>query len=321
VLPTSTPTIGAPPVTQVIVAQSTATEQSRATHAISAAGVATPTPTPTVSVHFPAPLPANAGAGSPLGKAAPYTPAVTLHVAAALPADPAQLPVFTPASGQGSAADILRSLSLSGQVTAQGRGTATTLFQLKGRTYLATLVLRSYGYHLTARLQGAAPAAPAEPPSFDVIGTADGFLDARGLGGATYTGPAISQSGAAITVALTQQSGGYTLSGAQAVLTFDTNGVLLGADVRWVDTAAAPLVNSIGPDAALQEIAAGHGLISPRGATPDAGSQVSGVAIIYVPVNAQDGTYYEPVFQFTGTTGTGEQFLIYVPAIGAVYLG
>jgi hypothetical protein len=303
------------------VAQNTPTEQPRATHAVSAGRLATATPTPTVAVHFPAPLPANAGAGSPLGNAAPYVPAVTLHVAAALPAAPTQLPVFTPASGQGSAADILRSLSLSDQVTAQDRGTATALFHLKGRTYLATLVLRSYGYHLTVRLQGAAPAAPAEPPSFDVIGTADSFLDARGLGGGTYVGPAISQSGAAITVALSQQSGGYTLSGAQAVLTFDTNGVLLGADVRWVDTAAAPLVNSISPDAALQEIAAGHGLISPRGATPDAASQVSGIQIIYVPVNAQDGTYYEPVYQVTGTTGAGAQFQIYVPAIGAVYVG
>jgi hypothetical protein len=242
--------------------------------------------------------------------------------AAPPPAPAAQIAVFTPVAGQGPALDTLKAvLHLRPDVIKiQSRSRVVALVHVDNRVYNADLQPRSYGYHLSLRLVTAVPPAPALAPSFDAVGYANTFLNARGLGGA-YQNPAITQSTSTITVALTQQSGSYALSGAQAALTFDTRGVLLSVDVRWVDTTSAPLANSITPDAALQEVAAGHGLISiGGGVVPDSNSSVTGTTIVYVAVNAPDGTYYEPVYQFTCVTGGGVPFQVYVPAIERIYL-
>jgi hypothetical protein len=108
--------------------------------------------------------------------------------------------------------------------------------------------------------------------------------------------------------------------GAHANVTFNSRGVLVAADVQWVDASDGHVVPGISFQAAMDSVGAGNGLIHTAGAQPDATSTLTGTTILYVPVNGSNGTYYEPVYRFTGTTKTGSTFEVYVPAVDGAYL-
>ena len=258
-----------------------------------------------------------------------------LLVSGGLPAAPGQLPVFTYAprmSGKDALVrDSTRLLSYFDLVPARGlqartaTASASTVVSADGRRYAAYVSLQSAGFHLTLRLLTLDATAPyTQTANFNAVANALAYLRAHRLAADGLQKDAVTTLANNNTVVSFSQyvQSAYKVAGAGATVTFNPLGVLIGADVRFVDTSSSPVVPGISAGAALAQVAAGQGLVhGPVGMVLDATATIGSTSILYVPLTQPDGTQlYEPVYEFAGSAGDGSPFQVYVPAIDRAYL-
>jgi len=163
----------------------------------------------------------------------------------------------------------------------------------------------------------AVPAPEAQPRSFDAAALAVFFLNKHQLTGVPSTAQctgATPQPDGSIVVTCTENQP-FLVTGAHATFTFDASGMLTSLDILWVDTSSAPAYQAISFDQAVVAVQNGDALITSSGALPSSGTAVSSVTVVYVPLNGDGGTYYEPVYELSGQTEAGSPFQIYVPAL------
>jgi hypothetical protein len=311
-----------PSQTEVALVSSSVTPTNPALKTKAASGGhAADTPVPGQSL--PLPGPANAGAGSPLVDTQPLTPGVQLTPTGALPDDPGLLPVITPVVPEADARGVLAQYGfvtspLTGAPDGTASVSATTVLSNR-RPYRVTLQAQSYGYHLMLKLL--APPPQTSSGRFDAEANARAFLRAHNLaedlGSATVS---TLTEGTTITFTTTL-SNTYEAAGLDDTLTFTPAGVLKSADLHIIDQSSPPLYSGISAAAALAQVKAGYGLVSlTDGAVLGSTASVTGTVTLYIPVTAEDGTYLEPVYRFTGTTDDGTAFAIYVSALDRSYL-
>lgn len=282
--------------------------------------------TPIVGLGIPRPVPGNAGTGSPLSTTQPLTPGVALQVKDVPPPDPGLLPVITPVAHTTDARQILAGYGFGPQqIGASGAGTSSTTATviLSGhRVYRVTLLAQSYGYHLTLKLLTAIPQNPGAPAtSFDPKSSARAFLLHHYL--TTDLGKdTVSQVGSDTVITFTTTlSNTYQVAGMGTTLTYTRAGALKAADIHLVDDSSPPLYTGLSASAALAEVARGNGLAAVAGgASLDSTASVTSTAILYVPVTDGGASYLEPVYRFSGVTGSGAPFDVYVPAVDQSYL-
>ncbi|HWE62337.1 MAG TPA: hypothetical protein VHB98_11555 [Chloroflexota bacterium] len=236
------------------------------------------------------------------------------------------LPVITPVLPSTAARQVLAAYGFSIQrfsgPTDSTQGVTATVL-LGHRPYRAVLQAQSYGYELTLRSLAAGPrSAPAQSATFDAESNAHAFLRAHGLA-TDLQNDVVSTVGADTIVTFTTTlSNTYEVAGAGATLTYTPTGVLKAADIHIVDDSTPAVISGISAAAALAEVARGYGLYTTvNGAVLDSTSNVTGATILYVPVVDGIATYLEPVYRFSGVTGSSHiPFAVYVPAIDRSYL-
>ncbi len=310
------PTAGPPLVAQVTASATAGGILNAAAHAAGSPTVVVP-----VATQFPAPSQLNAAPDSPLAHTTPFTPGVLLRLPAAFAPDPVSLAVYKPASAQQSPIEQLRVFGLQpSKVLSDTRMRAVAIVSADSRFYRADYQSRSTGFRLRLALLTAVPASASQPPSFDAASSARTFLGAHQLAGDGQQLDAVTTLADGTRAAHFSEYAPDQIVGARATISFNSRGVLVAADIQWVFTSVAPLEPAISSAAALDSVAAGNGFVNASGALPDGTSTITGTTILYLPVTAPDGTYYEPVYRLSGLTATGSAFQVYVSALDRAYL-
>jgi hypothetical protein len=270
---------------------------------------------------FPAPSNLDAAPDSPLAHTTPFTPGVLLKLPAAFPPDPVSLAVYKPVSGQPSPVDQLRLFGLRpSKVLSDAKTRVVAIVSADGRFYRADYQARSTGFRLRLSLLTAVPASEPQPPSFDAASSARTFLGAHQLVGDGLQLDSVTTAADGTKTAHFSEYAPDQIAGAHALISFNSRGVLFAADIQWVLTSVAPLEPAISSSSALDGVLAGNGFVSTTGALPDGTATITGTTILYLPVLGADGTYYEPVYRFSGSNITGSAFQVYMPALDRAYL-
>jgi hypothetical protein len=279
-----------------------------------------PSATITAPVQFPLPLASNALPDSPISRTVPLSPGVVLQNLAALPPAPSTLGVYQLQTQQYAARDLLDAFGLLPRVIKQQSGGAIVgLVSIGNRYYWSSFQLTAAGYSLQMTLVSALAGQSTPPPQFDAGSAARTFLVAHQLCNGLQPGGLVTWPDGSTQVTFNEFAT-YQITGAYARVTFSPAGVLTAVDLQWVDTSVSTLAPGISAASALEQIADGLGLVWIDGAIPTASASVTGVTILYAPVTEDGIIYYEPVYQFSGTTPTGGQFRVYVPALDPAYL-
>jgi hypothetical protein len=272
---------------------------------------------------FPAPSSKNATADSPLAQTVPLAAGAQFRIVASTPPAPGQVAVYRPLVQDGSLLDQLRVFGFSlGNVRSQSKSHLVISITAGGHGYLADYQPTSFGYHLKLTLTSPLSTTARTPTGFDPESSARTFLNRYQL---TVDGlqpdGVVTQPGG-IKVAQFSEYYPNKMLGAYAALTFNAHGVLVAVDVQWVDTSVGPSAPGVPFTSAVANASAGDGLIHTASPTDLAGSTLSitETTILYVPVSAPEGIYYEPVYQMSGVTTTGSAFQVYVPVIDQGYL-
>lgn len=233
--------------------------------------------------------------------------------------------MLTPVLHQISARQQLKSYKLTAQKISGPVDSVdgiTSTVTVDHQQYRAVLRAQSYGYRLTLKLLAAATqSTPTQGATFDALSNARTFLHAHALDNNLQEDAVDVQNGVTTVTFGSYLSHVYKVMGAGAVLTYTNSGTLVSADVHVVDDSTAFVTNGISVDTALNEVAGGYGLIASEGnVVPDQTASITGTAITYVPVSSQGTSFLEPMYQFSGITGNGLRFEVYVPAIDRAYL-
>jgi hypothetical protein len=313
---TATDTPMAEPTTMLAMASPTGTQSgSLVIPAVSSGGSATPTVDP--SQIFPAVAAKNAPADSILANTLPFTPPVPLTMPAVPPPDAGELAVYRPLAHPTAPQDALAAFNLKvGVVKSSGPSHLVAVVTSDKRSYAADYQTKSFGYHLRLTIVSPVPASGLQPVSFDARASATLFLNKHQLTDPSTTpqcAGATPMPDGSIMVSCTENEP-LPILGAYATFTFNTSGVLTSLDIQWVDTSSAPAIQAIPYAQAVTAVQSGDALIHASGAYPEAGT-IKSVSVVYVPLNGAAGTYYEPVYQFSGVDTAGNAFEIYVPAL------
>jgi hypothetical protein len=278
------------------------------------------------SDQFPAPARSNATGDSPLSRTVSLPAGLNLAPPATTPATPTSLNVF-PGQPQLQASPAVQFQPLGftvAQVRLVAKSHIVADVATKTRTYLADYQFLQFGYRLKLSLESSDASATPEAATAGCESAARAFLTDHQLA-SPWSLSLRHQANGCRSVAFGEVSlDGYILVGGHAVVTFDRQGTITAVDIQWVNAPQGTAVRSISLPDALVAIATGHGLADTTAplSMPSSGAKISvaQTTIIYVPVGADGGIYWEPVWRVAGSNADGSSFLAYVSAIDSHFL-